>query len=99
MPRGRQPTGVASCFFDDAKRYAARLESRGFGPNKPVGTNDTGEGWSQSRRVQYRILQLGVRGSQGCRVELPHEVHYRAFSHVPEGGPARLRERCHHRPN
>ncbi len=35
---------------------AARLTSNGYGPDKPVGSNDTEEGRAQNRRVQFNIL-------------------------------------------
>jgi OmpA-OmpF porin, OOP family len=35
---------------------ADRLESEGFGPNKPVDTNDTEEGRAKNRRTEFKIL-------------------------------------------
>ncbi len=35
---------------------AGRLKVRGFGPDKPVATNDTAEGRRQNRRVSFTIL-------------------------------------------
>ncbi len=35
---------------------ATRLESEGFGPDKPVDTNDTAEGRAKNRRVEFKIL-------------------------------------------
>ncbi len=36
-----------------------RLESRGFGPDKPLDTNDTEEGRQNNRRVEFQILERG----------------------------------------
>ncbi len=36
---------------------AKRLESNGFGPAKPVDTNDTDEGRAKNRRVEFKILE------------------------------------------
>jgi outer membrane protein OmpA-like peptidoglycan-associated protein len=36
---------------------AKRLESEGFGPTKPVDTNDTDEGRAKNRRVEFKILE------------------------------------------
>jgi OOP family OmpA-OmpF porin len=33
-----------------------RLESEGFGPNKPIDSNDTDEGRARNRRVEFKIL-------------------------------------------
>lgn len=38
---------------------AKRLESKGFGQEQPIGTNDTEEGRQNNRRVQFIILQTG----------------------------------------
>ncbi len=35
----------------------SRLESDGFGPDKPVDTNDTEEGRAKNRRVDFKILE------------------------------------------
>jgi outer membrane protein OmpA-like peptidoglycan-associated protein len=34
-----------------------RLESDGFGPDKPIDTNDTEEGRSKNRRVEFKVLE------------------------------------------
>ena len=36
---------------------AARLEAHGFGPDKPVDTNDTNDGRQKNRRVEFHVLQ------------------------------------------
>ena len=36
---------------------ADRLESEGYGPDKPIDTNDTPEGRAKNRRVEFIILE------------------------------------------
>jgi OOP family OmpA-OmpF porin len=36
---------------------ANRLESKGFGPDQPLGSNDTAEGKAKNRRVEFKILE------------------------------------------
>ena len=57
---GRSPTGKRA---DTIKRYfvehgidAARLETRGFGPDKPIDTNKTAQGRAKNLRVELTIL-------------------------------------------
>jgi outer membrane protein OmpA-like peptidoglycan-associated protein len=38
----------------------SRLESKGFGNEQPVGTNDTDEGREKNRRVEFTILKQSV---------------------------------------
>ena len=33
-----------------------RLESEGFGPDKPVESNDTPEGRAKNRRVEFKVI-------------------------------------------
>jgi outer membrane protein OmpA-like peptidoglycan-associated protein len=39
-----------------------RLEARGFGPDKPIGSNDSDEGRARNRRVEFKILQGAESG-------------------------------------
>ena len=42
-----------------AKGLAAkRLESEGFGPDKPLASNDTAEGRAKNRRVEFIVLEV-----------------------------------------
>jgi outer membrane protein OmpA-like peptidoglycan-associated protein len=34
-----------------------RLDAKGFGPDRPVATNDTAEGRAQNRRVEFKVLE------------------------------------------
>ncbi|HTM43581.1 MAG TPA: OmpA family protein [Polyangiaceae bacterium] len=43
-------------YLTDHGIAAKRLESEGFGPNKPVDTNATEEGRAKNRRVEFKIL-------------------------------------------
>jgi OOP family OmpA-OmpF porin len=36
---------------------AARLDAEGFGPDRPIATNDTAEGRASNRRVEFKIVQ------------------------------------------
>ncbi len=36
---------------------AARLDAEGFGPDRPLATNDTAEGRASNRRVEFKIVQ------------------------------------------
>jgi outer membrane protein OmpA-like peptidoglycan-associated protein len=35
---------------------AARLEAKGFGPDRPIASNDSSEGRAQNRRVEFKIV-------------------------------------------
>jgi len=34
-----------------------RLSTKGFGPDKPVASNETDEGRQQNRRIEFRIVK------------------------------------------
>jgi OOP family OmpA-OmpF porin len=36
---------------------ASRLESEGFGPNQPVGSNKTAAGRKQNRRTEVKVIK------------------------------------------
>jgi outer membrane protein OmpA-like peptidoglycan-associated protein len=36
---------------------AGRLESDGFGPDKPLESNDTEDGRAKNRRVEFKIIE------------------------------------------
>jgi outer membrane protein OmpA-like peptidoglycan-associated protein len=38
-----------------------RMVAKGFGPDKPIATNDTPEGQEQNRRVEFNILKQGPK--------------------------------------
>ena len=46
-------------FLVSAGVDAGRLESQGFGEERPVATNDTDEGKEKNRRVEFNILEQG----------------------------------------
>ncbi len=46
-------------FLVGAGVAANRLEPRGFGPKRPLDTNDTPEGRARNRRVEFVILETG----------------------------------------
>ena len=43
---------------------ASRLESRGFGPDKPRESNDTEEGRQNNRRVEFQILKRSAKDGE-----------------------------------
>jgi outer membrane protein OmpA-like peptidoglycan-associated protein len=49
----------------DAEIDASRLESKGFGQEKPIDTNETDEGRQNNRRVQFIILDKPDNPTQG----------------------------------
>jgi outer membrane protein OmpA-like peptidoglycan-associated protein len=43
----------------------SRLESKGFGPDKPIDKNDNEAGRKNNRRVEFNILEQGEPGAAG----------------------------------
>ena len=43
---------------------ARRLTAQGFGPDKPIASNDTDEGRASNRRVEFRIVQEAEEGQK-----------------------------------
>lgn len=41
---------------------AARVRAEGFGPDRPLATNDTATGRAQNRRIEFRVARTGLRG-------------------------------------
>ena len=48
---------VLRYIVDKGKIEPERLSSAGFGPDKPVASNDTNEGRARNRRVEFQILE------------------------------------------
>ena len=42
----------------------ARLDARGYGPTRPVASNDTEEGKAQNRRIEFTRLDQPAEGGQ-----------------------------------
>ncbi|HWO09619.1 MAG TPA: OmpA family protein, partial [Polyangiaceae bacterium] len=51
-------------YLTDKGVAMGRLESHGFGADKPIAPNDTEQGRAANRRVEFKILQPGEDGSQ-----------------------------------
>jgi outer membrane protein OmpA-like peptidoglycan-associated protein len=43
---------------------AARLVSKGYGTSRPVASNDSEQGRTKNRRVEFRVLQRPTPGAQ-----------------------------------
>jgi OmpA-OmpF porin, OOP family len=43
-------------YLTDKGIPVARLDAKGFGPDRPVATNESAEGRAQNRRVEFRVL-------------------------------------------
>lgn len=41
---------------------AARVRAEGFGPDRPLATNETATGRAQNRRIEFRVARTGIRG-------------------------------------
>jgi OOP family OmpA-OmpF porin len=52
---GRRAEAVKK-YLTDAGIDASRLETRGAGPDQPIGTNDTREGRATNRRIEFKLL-------------------------------------------
>ncbi len=46
---------------------ARRLEARGFGPRRPIASNNTPAGKAKNRRVEFQILKRSAEGSAAWR--------------------------------
>ncbi len=46
---------------------ARRLEARGFGPRRPIASNDTAAGKAKNRRVEFQILKRSAEGTSAWR--------------------------------
>jgi outer membrane protein OmpA-like peptidoglycan-associated protein len=41
---------------------ASRVRAEGFGPDRPLATNETATGRAQNRRIEFRVARTGIRG-------------------------------------
>lgn len=41
---------------------AGRVRAEGFGPDRPLATNETATGRAQNRRIEFRVARTGIRG-------------------------------------
>jgi OmpA-OmpF porin, OOP family len=54
---GARAESVRRYIIDKGKIDGERLSSEGFGPDKPIASNDTEDGRARNRRVEFRILE------------------------------------------
>ena len=50
-------TGVTTSRVARKQKLASRLTAKGFGPNDPIASNDTREGRSKNRRIEFVIVE------------------------------------------
>jgi outer membrane protein OmpA-like peptidoglycan-associated protein len=50
-------------YLTDKGIAVERLSAEGFGPDRPLGTNDTAEGRARNRRVEFKIVAQPAAGS------------------------------------
>jgi OOP family OmpA-OmpF porin len=58
-------------YLTDKGIAATRLEAQGFGPDKPIASNDTDVGRAANRRVEFKILEAAPQGSQAKPAPAP----------------------------
>jgi outer membrane protein OmpA-like peptidoglycan-associated protein len=46
-------------YLTDKGIAVERLEAKGFGPDRPVATNDSDAGRAQNRRVEFKVISTG----------------------------------------
>ncbi len=56
----KERAGAVKQYLMDKGVQTDRLESEGYGPDQPIATNDTAEGRSLNRRVDFDILDQGA---------------------------------------
>jgi outer membrane protein OmpA-like peptidoglycan-associated protein len=67
----RQRAAAVLKYLTDKGVAVGRVEAQGFGPDKPIASNDTDQGRAANRRVEFKILQAGEDGSQAKPAQAP----------------------------